>query len=887
MKPQVNALLRLAQQFTEQFSKAKRDKGVLDFHDLEQFALELLWDKKQKSPTHAAEQWRKQFELVLVDEYQDINAAQDAILKSFAREGEHANRFLVGDVKQSIYRFRLANPHIFLDHEERWKTAPVSQVISLSDNFRSHEAILNFVNPLFAALMKKQVGGVTYDDAAKLGFGDRMGRTNLTVTADPGLRVELHLRITGEAEDEADSALEGLSDTEKEARLIARRLLDLKTESYPVWKEGKQQPVQWNDMVILLRSPRNKAEAFAKEFGRMNIPLTTARGGFYETLEVTDVLNLLKLLDNPLQDLPLLAVLRSPLVGLSLDELAAVRVAQRNAPFWTALRRWHEVSAKKDSIPLNATTGFSKIDQLLTQFKRWRRLKQQMSLSQLVETILDETHYSDWLLAQPQGDQRRANVERLIDMTRQFDALQGQGLFPFLSLIESQVEAEIDLEPAGADASNSVRLMSIHQSKGLEFPIVVVADLGKPFNFSDTKEKAILDEVYGICPQVMPPGTRQTYPSLPYWISQRRQKIETLGEELRLLYVATTRAVDRLILTGTATAKACGEKWPALAARGLDVQEIADAKTYLDWVGPWLAGGGANLLESGENQLLRWTIYSDADPRLMISANIDVKASPTTKDQIHVEVLEELRARINWSYDFPSAKSEPAKTSVSALRRRAQEADDVALPLFRFRQKKTGTAKSGDESAITAAEIGTAHHTFLELVSLDRVGSTAALQAEAKRIQQSGVLSAEEAGALDLSAIAGFWNSEIGQKILAQAARLQREHPFTVRLNGNDFGKFGLSGDRANFADEFIVLQGVIDLVVILPDEIWVLDFKTDQIRAAELVERSNYYRQQVALYADAMEKIYKRPVTKRWLHFLALRETVAIEAKLAGLIRK
>ncbi|MEO6184024.1 MAG: PD-(D/E)XK nuclease family protein, partial [Verrucomicrobiota bacterium] len=234
-------------------------------------------------------------------------------------------------------------------------------------------------------------------------------------------------------------------------------------------------------------------------------------------------------------------------------------------------------------------------------------------------------------------------------------------------------------------------------------------------------------------------------------------------------------------------------------------------------------------------------------------------------------------ARIHWSYDFPSAIVEPAKTSVSALRRRAHEADDVALPLLRFHRKKSGSGRSGEKSVITAAEIGTAHHTFLELVSLKQVNNATLLQEEAKRIQQSGRLSAEEVCALDLSAIAGFWNSEIGQKVLAQAAQLQREHPFTVRLNGNDPGKFGLGGDRMNFADEFIVLQGVIDLAVILRNEIWVLDFKTDQIKEAELGERAKYYRQQVALYADAMEKIYKRPVTKRWLHFLALQKTIEI----------
>ena len=228
-----------------------------------------------------------------------------------------------------------------------------------------------------------------------------------------------------------------------------------------------------------------------------------------------------------------------------------------------------------------------------------------------------ETHYPGWLLAQTRGGQRYANVERLLELTRQFDSLQGQGLFRFIRFVESQEDADIDLEPAGIATGDAVRLMSIHQSKGLEFPVVVVADLGKQFNFADTKEKVILDEVFGVCPQVMPPATRQTYPSLPYWLAQRRQKIETLGEELRLLYVATTRAMNRLILSGSASNKALTEKWPALAERGLDVQEIASAKNYMDWLGPWLLQTNCfDLTKSGQNSLLCWTVYDENDPGL-------------------------------------------------------------------------------------------------------------------------------------------------------------------------------------------------------------------------------------------------------------------------------
>lgn len=878
---QITALLRFARQFTERYSKAKRDLAALDFQDLEQFALKLLWDTAAKKATAVAEQWRGKFRLVFVDEYQDINAAQDAILAALSREGDDANRFLVGDVKQSIYRFRLANPRIFLGYEQSWNGAVSSQVIPLSDNFRSHEAILNFVNPLFSTLMKKSIGGVDYDDKAKLCFGNRNERSALSIANDSSPRIEFHLCVTGADEAESDSeipdALESLSSAEKEARIVGRRLLELKNQCAPIWKDGKQQPAQWSDMVILLRSPRNKSEAYAKEFARFKIPLNAARGGFYDSIEVADLLNVLRLLDNPMQDLPLLAVLRSPFAALDLDELATIRLTNRKSRFWTALVRWHEVqrNACEKLDPVSASL-FQKVDRFLTIFLRWRGSIKQFSLSHLLETILDETHYCDWLVTQNRGDQRRANVARLLELTRQFDSLQGQGLFRFVRFIESQQEAEIEIEPASADSENAVRLMSIHQSKGLEFPIVVLADLGKTFNTSDLKEKIILDENFGVCPQVMPPNTRQSYPSLPYWLAQRRQKIEMLGEELRLLYVATTRAIERLILVGTASSKAFTEKWPQLAERPIGLPEISAATNFLGWLGPWIFQNVPEIAnaESGETQQLRWTIYNETDQRLLISESEETKSKSPLKDETSPELLAELRARMSWRYAFSAATREPAKTSVSVLRRRAEEPDDDARPLFQLRAESI--AKTGK---LSAAEIGTAHHAFLEFVALNNVGEISTLKSDAERLGERGILTAEEIAALNLDAIAAFWNSPVGREILQHAGEVRREHPFTSRLNATDFVKLDFRKGVVIPSGEFLILQGVIDLAVILSGEIWLLDFKTDQIKENDLAKRTEHYRTQVALYADAMGKIYNRPVTRCWLHFLSLGKTVEIAA--------
>ena len=333
----------------------------------------------------------------------------------------------------------------------------------------------------------------------------------------------------------------------------------------------------WSDMVILLRSPRHKAEAYVKEFARLGVPLAAVRGGFYDSLEVRDLLSLLQVLDNPSQDLPLLGVLRSPLAGLTADELAAIRLAQRPGRFWSALLRWRQAHPEHE-----------RVNTFLQRFRAWRRLSRLAGVAPLLEKVVEETGFGQFMAGAPDAAQRAANVSRLIHLTRQFDGFRGEGLYRFLQFVQAQQENELDAEPAGQPLRDAVRLMSIHQSKGLEFPIVALADLGKRFNLEDTRGRVILDEEFGLCPQVKPPGLSQFYPSLPHWLAQRRQKRETYGEELRLLYVALTRAADRLILCGSARRKTIAEKWPQAAERGLGAAEILAGRSFLDWLGAWL-----------------------------------------------------------------------------------------------------------------------------------------------------------------------------------------------------------------------------------------------------------------------------------------------------------
>ncbi len=980
------ALVQLTQQFAARFGEAKRQLGGVDFSDLEQFALRLLRD----DATGVARQCRMQFTHVYVDEYQDINAAQDAILCAVSGTGADANRFLVGDLKQSIYRFRLADPRIFAGYVKAWRGGdlqPPAQgatqsVIALSDNFRSREAILNFVNPLFRSLMRESIGGVAYDSEAELKFGNPEGRAELRSAAGvvergvlpapsdhpdaqsarcgqtrPTPRVQLHIltKAADETSEESDTAsdLIDLLAIEREARCVARRLFELHASGHEVWSEEEKalRRVEWRDMVVLMRSPGSRVESYAQEFHRAGVPLHAARGGFYEALEVSDLLNLLRLLDNPLQDLPLLAVLRSPLVAMSLEELVGLRVAsEKGILLWDALTRFCAAgepatqSSAEALLPETSVAGtpgarslFQKSSAFLTRFNAWRQLLRLSSLTQCLERVLAETHYESLLLVEPRGAERVANVRRLLDLARQFDPYQRQGLHRFLQFIAAQEEAELDHAPAPAPSDHAVRLMSIHQSKGLEFPVVVVAGLGTKLNERDLRGDILLDERFGLCPMVAPPGRERRYASLPHWLARRRGRRELLGEELRLLYVALTRARDTLLLVGTDTCKDVAEKWRGPETKLNDLS-LLKARSPLDWLCRWLPTVTADKDwcsdASGKNELLSWCFYA-ADDKRLVATGVTLGGERTTQSE-HTPLpyssslgggtpaaasstdFVSLRAKLEWQYPHASATHESAKTSVTVLRRRAVEAEPEASTPFAPRFTVAPRTRGG----LTATQVGLAHHAFLQSVDLARTATMLDLRNEAARLTAAGALTEVEEAALDFSALLTFWESPVGQQVRENARRVQREVPFTARFTVGELAEMGLirsqqSGVSSQKSDQFplaggekpideplstpapllrgrereqysvhlhaapnpepesIIVQGVADLVVFGAREIWLLDYKTDHIDVAELPAKVREHGPQLSLYAMALERIYcPKKVTRTWLHFLALGRT-------------
>jgi ATP-dependent helicase/nuclease subunit A len=851
-------LLEMAEAFAEEFANLKRERGVLDFHDLEHFSLKLLRDEKTDGPSAIAEHWRGRFERVFVDEYQDINQVQDRIIELVSRPTDKGNRFLVGDVKQSIYGFRQAEPRIFQNRQEHWRKGDEGECDYLVQNWRSHECILDFVNALFTGVMSKTVGDVDYDENARLVFADKADRANLSKKVDASCKVEIHI-VDPAAESEVvvdengmrSEILEELAAAELEAEIIAHRCWEMvegKTLSLPNGKTAT-----YGDIVILMRSAANEAEEFAKVFSRRGIPFDARRIGFFTCGEVLDLTNLLTILDNPLQDIPLLGVLRSPFGSFSLENLAQTRAALPRGPFWDALLKVD--GSNYDEIACSPET-VRKVHAFLTQICKWRKLARETSLAERLETILEETGYEDWALAQDRGVQRRANVRRLVDLARQFDRMQGEGLYPFLQYIENQVEAAGDIAPATVETQGAVRLMTVHQSKGLQFPIVFVARLGKKFNRVSFNGLSLLDEEYGLCLKARPPGLKRQYDTIAFWMARRRQEKKMRDEEMRILYVALTRAEHRLLLVGTPQRKKAREEWHEGAGRP------EEASATLDWIGPWLAKEASDFIfeEFGQAKDWNWKWHAkqpDWNGRV-------VEVGPAT--EVSPEKMTELKRRLEYVYQFAAATQQEAKSSATALRRGLSDEPELARPFVLGMQRRT--------DSMAANELGQAAHRLLERAKLETLQDPESLKEELARFKASGIFTDEEAMAIDLKKISAFWTSKYGRELLEKADRLERELVFTAKFSRTDLSAVGAPLTAEFGDDEFIVVQGAADLVAILDEEIWLVDFKTDRVPEELLGARLKEYSLQLRIYALALSRIYKRPVTKAYLHFLEIGRT-------------
>ncbi|MEY9091745.1 helicase-exonuclease AddAB subunit AddA [Paenibacillus sp. RC84] len=743
LAPVIHALVDLVIDFGGRYSKAKAAKGLVDFADLEHFCLRILRAEESAPdrliPSRAALEYREQFAEVLLDEYQDTNRVQEAIVELIA-EPLPGNRFMVGDVKQSIYRFRLAEPGLFL---EKYKSftgdgSGPGRRIDLARNFRSRAEVVDAVNFIFRQIMNEGVGDIAYDERAELVNG-----ASYPAAEGQNLSVEMMLidraaaaqASDGEESDaeeaageisaeeqggELDGILEGqeLETAQMEARAIARKIQDMLDPQdgrpYLVYdkRSGSMRPATYRDMVILLRATQQWSPIFIEELRQLGIPAyADLNTGYFTATEVEVMLSLLKVIDNPYQDVPLAGVLRSPIVGLTADELASLRISGKNIPFYEAVRAYAQGIR-----PLGNAEGGSglqdagewkpdeelrgKIADFLRRLEEWRSEARQGALARLIWKVYGDTGYFDFVGAMPGGQQRQANLRALYDRARQYENTSLRGLFRFLRFIERMKDTGGDLGTARAlgEQEDVVRIMSIHKSKGLEFPVVFVAGLGKMFNQRDLLDPFLIHKELGFGPRFVDTKLRVGYPTLPQLAIRRRMRIETLAEELRVLYVALTRAREKLFLLGTVRSldkqlQGWGRhleknSWP------LPDDEVARARSYLDWLGPALMRHRdaslwrekAGLQEHSPPALAadgsKWRFEVIAPEELAAMGKAD---ESVTIQADRLEALKHLNKvptftgewdvalakSLSWTYPFAQATAYFSKTSVSELKRQA------------------------------------------------------------------------------------------------------------------------------------------------------------------------------------------------------------------------
>lgn len=900
LAPVIRQLTELVKQFKQRFTEQKREKAIVDFSDLEHYCLQLLMDDTSDPqhvvPSSVARQFKTKFTEVLVDEYQDTNLVQETILKLISDQDGSGNMFMVGDVKQSIYRFRHAEPSLFIDKYKRFaeQKSPAKR-IDLASNFRSRKQVLIGANYIFRQILDEDVGEINYDQDAELIYANHMYDTLELPQADPELVI-----IDREAPEEdqvTEDDEENYQDLEKaqlEARAYAEKIKrwvgqrDEKPLQVVDKRTQTQRDVRYRDIVILLRS-MTWAPTIADELKKQGIPVYAELStGYFEAIEVKIMISLLKIIDNPRQDIPLASVLRSPIVSLNEEELARIRLADKRHTYYDALRRFTD----------NETDELAeKLRPFMEQLERFRVAARQGALSELIWQIYRETGYYDFVGGMPGGRQRQANLRALYDRARGYETTSFRGLFRFLRFIERMEERGDDLGAARAlsEQEDVVRMMTIHSSKGLEFPIVIVGAMDKSFNLMELNQRYLLHKDLGFASKYIDPVKRITYPTLLFHAFRSEKLREQLAEEMRVLYVALTRAKEKLVMVANvASFEKKQAKWQKMAdheAWVLPAQYRLEAKSYLDWVGPALIRHQANGLlrteDVGDAVLdpikidpSTWKVFvvhgSDYTNLEKVDEYVDevLKESVTTWQPLELTDEEQMHMvdeRLSFRYPFPQAQTARAKQTVTELKRQREVKDDYSdmrlvqpfhAPIVK-RPKFMQTEKS-----ISAAERGTAMHTVMQHIPLTRSLNKAEIAEFIEELVGREILTADEAAIIDTEAIEQFFTTDIGTSLVT-APTVYREVPFSLSLPASE-----VYANWESDTDERVLVQGVIDCIIHTEDGWVIVDYKTDAIDGEatqgiiqQLRER---YQTQIKLYKQALETVWQQPVKEAYLYFFA-----------------
>ena len=896
--PYMKTLSNLVIEFQDKFSNAKKERGALDFNDLEHLCLKILTSEN----SGVADNFKEYFDEVLVDEYQDSNAVQEAIIDLVSRKySDDPNVFMVGDVKQSIYRFRQAKPELFLEKYNTYSKEQGKNVkIQLYKNFRSRDEVIKGVNYIFKEIMSRVVGELEYTDEEALNLGASYkdaeddnyvvgGKIELNIL-DKSTEVEEEILIEEE---------EDLGAINLEARIVANRIKELlSNKDGKVFKvldkgTGEYRPVTYKDIVILLRATKNWSEVFLDELGAEGIPVYADTGsGYFESIEIRTIMSLLKVIDNPMQDIPLIAVLRSPIMSFSAEDLTNIRLVDKDKYFYENIISIsnEEFDCEKELI--------EKCNIFLERLNVWRKKSIYTPIDEFIWYLYTDTAYYGYVGAMPNGVLRQANLRILFQRAKQYEQTSFKGLFNFINFINKLRKSSGDMGSAKVLGENEdvVRIMSIHKSKGLEFPVVFVCGSGKQFNLMDLNNNILYHEELGFGPELVDLDKRVSYPTLPKEAIKQRIRLETLSEEVRILYVAFTRAKEKLIITGAVNGL---EKWITkccnAAALDRDIilpSEVLKGKSYLDWIGMAICKhrDGESLRElvgandiSIKDDLSTWSVKTWTKSDLIVDKkNSDV-------DEINEENLlinfdcssvdNEIERRLDFRYKFRESTLIKSNFSVSELKKKNFEQVPVIDTEELFKEDICNIKPKflQEERGLTAAEKGTAMHFVMQKVDLSRVSTIEEIKVQLKELVDRELLSKEEYKVISPYKVKKFFISKLGERMLSAHNRgdiVYRELPFYTEIDVHridpDLPK-EVEGDKVR-------LQGVIDSFFYEDNEVILLDYKTDYVEQGNEEELINKYRMQIQYYKEALEKITKTKIKECYLYSFYLEKEILVE---------
>ena len=863
----LDGLRQLVLEFSENFHNKKAEKNIIDFNDIEHFALKILVDE-DGNPTEIAKKYQEKFNEILIDEYQDSNLVQEKILTSISNG---KNIFMVGDVKQSIYKFRQARPELFLDKYEHYDLKSGINVdskglkIQLFKNFRSRENILDITNLVFGNIMSRKQGDVEYNENEYLNYGANYEKPEKEISYAG--KTELYIIDLKERDDdiELDESDERIEDVVLEAKFVGKKIQELLSSDYHVFdKKQGYRKIMPKDICILLRSTSVLAPIYEKEISEIGYPVFSDSSSTYlESMEVETIMSLLRVIDNPLQDIPLVTVLRSSIFNFSDNDIINIRLVDKKCTFYESML--------KSRISVDNSLRH-KIDNVIEKLQMWKSEEKYMSLDELIWKIYLDTGFYHYVNLLPNGSLRVANLKMLFEKAKQYEKASFKGLFNFINFINKIKTSSGDLSAAKiiGENDNVVRIMSIHKSKGLEFPVVFLCSTGKKFNMQDLNEPILVHQDIGFGPQFIDSEKRIEYPSLAKEAIKIKVKNETISEEMRVLYVALTRAKEKLIITGMSRdlEKALKDKEKIIEINDIgDNNEkinpniVSKYRSYLDWLELVYeynkkknVENVIELYEYNKKQLIS-ELKNEENDEIDIQEVIDKKVE-------NIEIDEKLLKEIDWKYKYLESSKIPTKTSVTKLKELESEND--IEDLIKNAKKETKEYSKinvkpkfmEEVKKLDAAQKGTLMHLCVQKLNEKKDYTESDIKEFINDLYEKNIISEIEKNSINIGVLYKYTKSELFKE-LRNAKEIHKEEPFYINIPANSIY------DEAE-ENEMILVQGIIDLYFVDKNNNLILvDYKTDYVPNGDVSKLEEKYSVQLDLYKQALENALNRKVDK------------------------